>query len=408
MAASVTMRTLRGFKYYDLNVFTYENIISDMKAKIVKAKNIIEDPKSWGRGKMRPFKEKMKFTTIIGNPPYQEVVKDNNLQSPVYYLFIDLVREMSRLSSLIHPGRFLFMAGRTPNAWNTKILDDANFHIIRSFANSSDLFPNVDIMGGIAISLYDLSRDFGPIKLFIREGTLKSILHKVLAKNEGSLSTIIYTCASYRYNDAFQNEQFGDLSESEFRIRMKNRFLFTGMFEWFPKCFFVNKPDDGEEYVEIYGRLDNKRVFRWFKRRYLIVPDNFEKFKVILPSSNGSGAIGEGLSTSIIGMPLICTPLMGHTATYISIGAFDSESQANALLKYIKSKFARAMLGTRKVTQDNKAKETWQNVPIQDFTSMSDIDWDKSVREIDQQLYAKYGLSDAEIEFIESNVKSMD
>jgi hypothetical protein len=94
MAASVTMRTLRGFKDYDLNVFTYENIISDMKSKIVKAKNIIEDPKNWNRGKMRPFKEKMKFTTIIGNPPYQEVVKDNNLQSPVYYLFIDLVREM--------------------------------------------------------------------------------------------------------------------------------------------------------------------------------------------------------------------------------------------------------------------------------------------------------------------------
>jgi hypothetical protein len=66
------------------------------------------------------------------------------------------------------------------------------------------------------------------------------------------------------------------------------------------------------------------------------------------------------------------------------------------------------MLGTRKITQNNKTKATWENVPIQDFTSESDIDWDKSVSEIDQQLYAKYGLSGAEIEFIESNVKSMD
>ena len=76
-------------------------------------------------------------------------------------------------------------------------------------------------------------------------------------------------------------------------------------------------------------------------------------------------------------------------------------------MKYIKTKFARTMLGILKITQDNK-KSTWRFVPIQNFTSTSDIDWSKSVSEVDQQLYKKYGLDEKEIEFIESHVKEME
>lgn len=64
------------------------------------------------------------------------------------------------------------------------------------------------------------------------------------------------------------------------------------------------------------------------------------------------------------------------------------------------------MLGILKVTQDNN-KGVWQYVPLQDFTSASDIDWSKSIHEIDLQLYRKYGLDEKEIEFIESHVKEM-
>lgn len=66
------------------------------------------------------------------------------------------------------------------------------------------------------------------------------------------------------------------------------------------------------------------------------------------------------------------------------------------------------MLGIKKVTQNNKTKETWSKVPMQDFTNKSDIDWSKSIPEIDQQLYKKYGLSQEEIDFIEKNVKEME
>ena len=104
---------------------------------------------------------------------------------------------------------------------------------------------------------------------------------------------------------------------------------------------------------------------------------------------------------------LIGEPLIGYTQSFIGIGTFETEFEASAMLKYVKSKFARTMLGILKITQDND-REVWRLVPLQDFTSMSDIDWNQSVADIDVQLYRKYGLDEAEIAFIESHVKEME
>lgn len=122
----------------------------------------------------------------------------------------------------------------------------------------------------------------------------------------------------------------------------------------------------------------------------------------MLPKANGSGAFGESLST-----PLICEPGIGYTQSFIGIGSVDNRSESESILKYVKTKFVRALLGILKITQDNPP-EKWAYVPLQDFTASSDIDWSKSVADIDRQLYRKYGLDDAEIEFIESHVKGMD
>lgn len=144
------------------------------------------------------------------------------------------------------------------------------------------------------------------------------------------------------------------------------------------------------------GLEKNDRVLKWLNKAYLEPHENLDHFKVILPKSNGSGAIGEVLST----------PLIGHIQTFISIGKFSEKNSANACFKYIKTKFARALLGTLKVTQDNN-KETWANVPVQNFNEDSAINWSKSIRDIDRQLYKKYSLSNEEINFIEEKVKEM-
>ena len=162
------------------------------------------------------------------------------------------------------------------------------------------------------------------------------------------------------------------------------------------KIFTENIVNDDD--VKVLGILKNKRVWRYIPKRFIDKNhENLFSWKVLVPRANGSGAIGEVLST----------PLIGYTQSFIGIGSFDSEVEAMALLKYVKTKFARAMLGILKITQDND-REVWRLIPIQGFTSNSDIDWTKSVAEIDRQLYAKYGLDESEIEFIETHVKEME
>lgn len=106
------------------------------------------------------------------------------------------------------------------------------------------------------------------------------------------------------------------------------------------------------------------------------------------------------------GIPSVSEPEVAATETFISIGAFDTEYEANSLLKYVSSKFSRALLGVLKITQ-HLTPALWKFVPIQDFTPSSDIDWSKSIHEIDLQLYRKYGLDENEINFIETHVKEM-
>ena len=144
----------------------------------------------------------------------------------------------------------------------------------------------------------------------------------------------------------------------------------------------------------------------WIKKKYIKTKQSWNKYKVILPASNGSGAIGEVLSTPMVGAPMVGAPMVGHSQTFISIGAFDSEQEAEHCLKYVKTKFLRAMLGVLKITQQNK-QSTWFYVPQQDFSKNSDIKWDCSIKEIDDQLYKKYKLTDNEVDFIEANVREM-
>ena len=109
----------------------------------------------------------------------------------------------------------------------------------------------------------------------------------------------------------------------------------------------------------------------------------------------------------VVSSPTIGKPMVGYTYTFIGIGNFKHIEEAEAALKYIKTKFARIMLGILKVTQDNTS-EKWKLVPLQDFTEYSDIDWAKSVSDIDKQLYRKYNLSEDEIKFIETKVRAME
>ena len=336
---------------------------------------------------------------IIGNPPYQLVNQGaGNGADPLYHLFIDLAIRLGEKSTLIHPARFLFNAGKTPKEWNSSILNNPKFKVVKYWANSTDVFPSVDIKGGVAVTYHDKKANFGSIGFFSAYEELRTILSKVKAKGESAISSIVAPRELYRLTDTLYQEN----PEMEGRQSSGHKYsLGANIFDIFPELFSDTCIGDEAEMMEIYGRYDNSRCFKWIKRSYITQPDNFEKYKVVITKANGSGALGEVLSTPIVGVPIV-----GYTDTFIGIGVFDTEAEANACLKYIKTRFARTMLGTLKITQDN-TRETWANVPIQDFTSRSDINWDVPVSDIDKLLYTKYQLSDEEIQFIEQNIKPM-
>lgn len=342
----------------------------------------------------------MKFDVVIGNPPYQEEVEGRGEQPPIYHYFMEEAYKIADKVCFITPARFLFNAGMTPKKFNQKMLNDKHLKVAHFEQNSDKIFPGTDIKGGVAITYRDKSMFFGRIGVFTHFDELNSIIHKVVKKEGSDISEIMFGNTSYRYSSKIyeENPEIEKVLSGGSR-----RYLASSVFDKISNLFFENKLNDKFEYVQIYGRQNNERVYKYFRRDYLQEHENLDKFKVIVPSSNGSGAIGEVLSTPLIGAPLI-----GHTETFISFGAFEARDEAENCLKYIKSKFARTMLGTLKVTQGNKRKEVWKNVPLQDFTSNSDIDWSQSVAQIDQQLYKKYGLSEQEIAFIEEKVRAME
>lgn len=342
----------------------------------------------------------MKFDFIIGNPPYQEeTIGDNKgFAPPIYHKFLEAAFPLANAVEMIHPARFLFDAGSTPKQWNKKMLNDPHLKVIFYEADGTKIFPGTDIKGGIAITYHNSKENFGSIQTFTAFPELNSILKKVTKTMSPaeSLDTIINTQLRFNldvlYTDYPEYKLILGSNGKDSRFR-------NNIFD--KVALFTNRQTQDDD-IKVIGVVKNKRTWKYIQKKYVDMEHaNVLKYKVLVPRANGSGALGETLST-----PLIGTPLIGYTQTFIGLGVFETEVEATALFKYMKSKFARCMLGILKVTQDND-RPVWRLVPLQDFTPNSDIDWSQSIPDIDRQLYAKYGLDEQEIEFIETHVKEM-
>ena len=343
----------------------------------------------------------MKFDVIIGNPPYQQEAKGaNESDTPLYHFFYDESFKVGKRVELISPARFLFNAGGTPQSWNEKMLSSNHIKVVHYESDSSKIFPNTAIMGGIVVTYFDSENKYSPIGVFTIYKELNSIIKKVNALSKASLCEIIASRGLYRYSDKAYTEQPEEMKKTA------DRRIAPSCFERMPSLFTEEKPEDGNNYIQILGNLNNERIYRWFRKDYVAQNDNLSKYKVMVPKANGCASLFGEESTRVIGMPLLGFPNAGFTETYIGVGNADNQLEAEAILKYVKSKFARVMLGILKVTQNN-AKPTWAYVPLQDFTPSSDIDWSKSIAEIDEQLFDKYGLDEQERNFIRTKVKEM-
>ncbi|MCC8099120.1 MAG: Eco57I restriction-modification methylase domain-containing protein [Clostridiales bacterium] len=349
---------------------------------------------------------RMKFDFVIGNPPYQDEMEGTS-DNPIYNLFMDASYSIATVVELITPARFLFNAGKTPKAWNQKMLSDEHLRVLYYEQDSSKVFFNTDIKGGVVITYRDSRKKGEAIQTFTTFSELNTILRKVRSTTEKYLSDVVFAPESYK----FTKEMYADHPEilsmtmmvkgKEVPLISKGHDydLTSNIFDKLHGIVFFDEPTENS--VAIFGRMGNERVTQYIERPYIANHPNLDKYKVFFPKANGAGKFGEIMTASDIGEKNV-----GHTQTFISIGAFDTFGESKNLQKYLMCKLPRALLYVLKVTQDNK-KSVWKYVPLQDFTPASDIDWSKSIPEIDQQLYAKYGLDEKEIEFIKSHVKEM-
>lgn len=341
----------------------------------------------------------MKFDFAIGNPPYQDTTTGGNetFAPPVYNKFLDSAYQIADRVEMIHPARFLSNAGSTPKEWNKKMLDDEHLKILYYEQDSSKVFGNTDIKGGVTVTYRDLTKNYGAIEVFSPYDELRSINSKVSDISKVSIKEIIYTQNRFNLDNLYLiHPEYKSVIGSE----GKDRRFRNNIFEKIPS--FLEKAAN-ESDIAVIGVIKNKRYWRYIDKELVdLEHENLMKWKVIVPRANGKGVLGESFSS-----PIVIGPNQGYTQTFIGIGAFDTNYEANSLLKYIKSKFLRTMLSILKIDQHNE-RDTWAKIPLQDFTDKSDIDWSVSISNIDKQLYKKYGLSEEEIAFIENNVKEME
>ena len=377
-------------EFEDIDVFTEK--FSKFNTKKYFSNVTLDDIKNYKGSK------KMKFDAVIGNPPYQGQ-KSNGAYQSCYHKYWDLGKSVSDKMSLIIPQRFLNGAGSLPKDWMNSWKKDPNSAAIKKWVNSKDVFgETVNIMGGVCVCLYDKGKTFEDKGDLLPE--VKSIFDKVKSKDnlEENLTSIGSLQTKFVLSELYKDfPELKDMISSE----GKERRMVSKCLSY--PCF----SDIKKGRAKIHGIINNKRTYKYIKTKYMDSSHKaFGYRSVCIPKGNGSKPVGSGVATSVIGKPFIKRENEGYTQSFIGIGWFKTDEEVDNCLKYIKSKFCRVLIGINKSTQNNRL-ETMRFVPLQDFTSNSDIDWSKSIHEIDLQLYAKYGLSQKEIDFIEKNIKEM-
>lgn len=289
----------------------------------------------------------MKFDYAIGNPPYNadfSISGDNGkFAAPVYNLFMDAAYGIADRVELIHPARFLFNAGSTPKAWNEKMLNNKHFKVCYYEPDCKKVFSNTDIKGGVAITYYDRTREYAPIQVFTPYEELNGILQKTREYSEKSnVGDVGISSYAYHFTPIMHREH---PEVKAFQSKGHENDLKSNIIAKLPMIFFKEKPDN-KDYITIMGRLDNERVSMFIQRSYINVVKNLDSYKIFLQKASGVGEFGEALAPAIIAMPGV-----GHTETFFSIGNFSTLQEAENLLKYLKSRFARALLSILKKTQ---------------------------------------------------------
>jgi site-specific DNA-methyltransferase (adenine-specific) len=326
------------------------------------------------------FGDAMQFDVVIGNPPYQLASDGGTRDIPIYHKFVDAALTLDpKYVLMITPSRW-FAGGLGLDSFRDRMLNDKHLRVFVDYSRMDAVFPGVDFEGGVSYFLWDRDhegecevvhhlgdeapatslRNLGEFDVFVRNPSALTILRKVLARNEPSITEVMAT-----------NNEFG---------------LVTNFRDY-------KDAKAGTDSIAVHAIRDGKRVIGWMPRKKLPKGDALaDKWKVLIPKSYGErGAI----PAQVLGPTLIAKPPSASTQTYVFVYA-KSEAEARYIESYTKTRFFRFLLSLRKITQ-HAAKPVYAWVPQQV--------WDHHWR--DDDLYKKYKLTKDEIAFIEKMIRPM-
>ena len=337
----------------------------------------------------KEFGEDMNIDVVIGNPPYQEESGGRNA-TPLYNRFMDMGLKLSDISLWITPSRW-FSGGIGLDNFRHEILSSNRITLIKNYKQAQKIFKGVDIAGGVCIT--SICRHSDTIK-FIDGETDNSI--DVDSNFIKEKEMLLDRCEAYSIVEKTKNTKNLD------KIALPlNTF---GLNANFQGSIIPDKYNN----IEVLGRYDSRTYIN--KDELEKGSDIVDKYKVIVGKASSEHAgvpSSDGRYNVFSNNIRVLKPNQICTFTYIVVGNTCSEDKANALYKYIKTKFTRFLVLVT-LTSMNISARNFTFVPMQDFTSNSDIDWSQSIADIDKQLYKKYALSKEEIEYIEQTIKPME
>lgn len=375
----------------DVKLIERSYISSDL---IVENKLIIDD-------ELMINNTNMKFDAIVGNPPYQK--NDGGAQAsakPIYNEFFNIAKQLDpTYISMIMPTRW-YAGGKGLDSFRDQMLNDINISELHDFLKPELIFPNTNLRGGVCYLLRDKNYDNSQslTKVFTYNDSLNSTLINRSLKTKGSDILIRHAVAV----DILQKiKSDKDFQSFEDYISSRKPFGLEGNIVSDPSIFRPDKKGLTDP-VLCYGK--GMKIGYLEKNEITKNKIWIDRYKVFAPYANNIGTeLNDDNLNSFIGEVNTIS-----TETYIVIGAELelSKDSANNLIKYFSTKLVRFMHSLSKVSQHGTAK-TYKFVPFQDFKLESEIDWSKSIEEIDVQLYKKYQLTSKEVDFIENMIKPM-
>lgn len=375
MAKAITRRTLLGFRKGKTNMWAPDDLINKIK----------NQPELFIKKVGDLVGKNVKINAIVGNPPYQVMDGGAGVSAkPVYNLFVDIAKIINpQYISMIMPSRW-FAGGKGLDGFRESMLSDSRLKYIYDYINAKDCFPNASIGGGINYILWDFQYK-GDCTITTIRGESKVCEKRAL--NEFDVF-IRHNSANKIVKKCVESESFSSLVNSR-------------------NPFGLPSNTRGEQYGEIhlissqgnsYLPSDAIRLTHPLLKKYKIMMSKVTAEHAGEPDKNGQFKIVS--RTEIIGPNEVCTD------SYLIIGASNEKIVVENEYKYISTRLFRFLLMLA-VSSINLSSDKFQFVPMQDFTENSDIDWSRSVADIDAQLYAKYNLDEDEIAFIESMIKPM-